>query len=100
MILSIIVHGKATVFSSLIYSIKSLSTKPSFFHSSAIVSTDSRSFAPFFEQLSIDTSAIGYFPALYLSRSMATNTAIAPVAFLGPFLMSASTNGNHVPSAF
>ena len=43
---------------------------------------------------------IGYFPALYLSFSIATRTAIAPVALSGPFLISASTNGNHVPSAF
>ena len=62
-ILSIMLHGKATRLSSSRYAMKSSPTKPFCFQACAISSTALFSFSPLWLQLSMDTSAIGYAPA-------------------------------------
>ena len=52
------------------------------------------------EQLSQETIATGYCPALKRSNRSAVTMAIAAPGFSGPLSMSACTNGKYWPSAF
>ena len=63
-ILSIMVQGKETLASSSTQVAKSLGAKPFSTHLFTMATTLLRIFSPFREQLSVLTTAMGYFPAL------------------------------------
>ena len=92
-ILSIIVQGKATCFSSLTQARKASVTNPPSRQASATRRTASRRREPFFEQLSMETRLSGPAPARKRSQSIAATIAIAVLAFSGPPSMSAATAG-------
>ena len=96
--MSIMVQGKETLLSSSTQEAKSWETKPLASHLSTMVTTLLRIFSPFREQLSVLTTAMGYFPALYRSSSRAVTLPMAETHFSGPAAKSFSARGVKPPS--
>ena len=62
-----------------------------------MVTTEAFSFSPLWEQLSMDTMAMGWAPAWKRANSIAAATAIAWRAWSGPWAMSSSAAGSISP---
>ena len=93
-ILSIMVHGKLTVFSSLIHRRNASETKPCSAHAAAMARQLSRSFFPFCAQLSMLTNATGVPPAK--KRQCSSDTTMDSVCrgLSGPAERSVCTTGS------
>ena len=97
MILSIMDQGKVTFVSSESHSRKASETKPAFFQACAAANTPSRSFFPFWEQLSMLTMAMGCPPAWKRRYSSAAAMDMVCRGASGPAAKSCSATGRVLP---